>query len=120
MNVWLEKLLQNESRDFWSEVKGDINYSVTNVIDDMHEASHMSNLFIQKYADLYNSVSCYTNDMNELVDNISDKIKYGCNRVNCYCNHNITYQNVIAAVGKIKEHKSDVNYCLNSDHVANG
>ena len=77
----------------------------------MHGASHISNLFSQKYDDLYNSVSYNSNDINELVDNISDKIKYGCSRVNCYCNHNITYQDVVAAVGKMKEHKSDVDYC---------
>ena len=55
--------------------------------------------------------------MNEMVDNIPDK--YDCSKVNCYCNHNITYQNVVADLGKIKEHKSDVNYCLNSYHIVN-
>ena len=52
-------------------------YFLANVIDDMHGASHISNLFSQKYDDLYNSVSYNSNDINELVDNISDKIKYG-------------------------------------------
>ena len=85
----------------------------------MRGASHLSNLFSQKYDDFHNSVSYNSNDVNELVDSISDEIKYVCCTVNCYCNHNITYQDVIVDVGKIKEHKSDMNYCLNSDHIVN-
>ena len=56
-------------------------------------AYHISNLFSQKYDDLYNRVSYNSNDMKEMVDNISDKYD---------CNHNITYQNVVADLGKIK------------------
>ena len=40
--------------------------------------------------------------------------------VNCYCNYKITYQDAVVAVGKIKEHKSHVNYCLDSDHIVHG
>ena len=51
---------------------------------------------------------------------LPDKIKYGCNRGNCYCNHNIAYQDVASDVGKIKDHKFDVNYRLNLAHIVNG
>ena len=65
----------------------------------------------------YNIASHNSDHMNELVENISGKIKHGCSRGDCYYKHKITYQDVRAAVGKIKEHKYDVNDSFNSDHI---
>lgn len=65
------------------------------------------------------TVSFKSDDMKELLDNISDNIKHDCSRGSCYCDNNITYPDVVAAVGKIKEHKSGVNDSFSSDHIVN-
>ena len=52
-------LLDNNSRDLWSEVKrrSASHHNCAAVVDDVQGAENVGNMFSEKYEELYNSVS---------------------------------------------------------------
>ena len=61
-------LLENRSRDFWSEVQRITNKSSqsSNVVDGLSTPQEISNYFASKYHELYTCVSYDNNDMDKL------------------------------------------------------
>ena len=58
-----------------------------------------------------------TNEMDEFVDTMSERIKHECHINNCSSSHFVTSQQVKEAVGKLKSHKTDGSTERNSCHL---
>ena len=117
-----EALIDNQNRDFWSEVKkvcGKSN-AVPTVMDNVQGETEISELFKKKYSDLYNCVSYEKKEMDELLCEVTEKVSKQCGSGECYCNHVISVEDVKCAVNKIKANKSGVNVDMNSNHIIHG
>src|SRR5664279_3682608 len=75
-----DSLLNNSTRDFWSEVKRirSSKSGTSCIVDGQTEAISIARLFADKYRDLYTSVPydvnemhCIQNDVNSLLMNVS-------------------------------------------------
>jgi hypothetical protein len=109
-----DAFLHNDSRNFWSEIKR-IRGSVTNtsrIVDGLPDGNAIARLFATKFRELYNSVSYNSDDMQGIIDDISDKL------TNSQVNENyiVTIHNVKEAVSRLKRHKGDGCSDLTSDH----
>lgn len=115
-------LLNNNNHEFWSEVKRKAckSHNSPNIVDNAQGDSAIGDMFSQKYRDLYNCVSYNENEMDELLQEMSDSVSTQCQSGNCYCDHVITVDDVKDAVGKLKSDKADANEDVRSDHIING
>ena len=106
-------LLQNNSRDFWTEVKKIRASKLTcnGIVDGHSDASEIARIFGDKYRDLYTSVSFNKCDMHEISDFLDSNI-IADNNIDFV----ITPLDVSTAVSHIKHSKNDVDNMLTSDH----
>ena len=119
-----ETLCDNNSRQFWLEVKKIRNKNTlsSQCIDNISGDENIANLFLHKYNQLYNSVHCDDTEMSTLCDeNVNDI------HVHCIANpskhkhsHCITVEQVKFAINKLKPGKSDSTDGLLSDNFKNG
>lgn len=111
-------LLDNRSRDFWSEVKRSKSKQsiVTSELDGVEGAANICGVFKDKYKDLYNSVSFDEEEMHTLTTRVSELSLSSCSAGNCYDDHVITVADVTKAMSKLKSGKSDALEGLFSDH----
>lgn len=112
-NRFADALLQNSSRNFWSEVKKirASKMSCNYIVDGHSDSSDIACIFGDKYRDLYTSVSFNSNDMHEIVDVIDSNIT-----ADESMDFVITPSDVSAAISHMKHCKNDVNNMLTSDH----
>ena len=111
-------LLDNRTRDFWSEVKKSrcTRPGLTDDVDGVKGVDPVCELFKTKYEELYNSVSFKQDEMDDLTNRIDDLVSTSCKTGNCYGNHNVVVDDVIRGVSKLKSGKSDSYEGLFSDH----
>ena len=118
-----ETLCDNNSRQFWFEVKKIRNKNTlsSQCIDNISGDENIANLFLHKYNQLYNSVHYDDTEMSTLCDeNVNDI------HVHCIANpskhkhtHCITVEQVKFAINKLKPGKSDSTDGLLSDNFKN-
>jgi hypothetical protein len=115
MERMAEAIADNRSRDLWKEVKkikGRNNFAPAN-IDGVTSDYDISNTFSEKYRNLYNSVPYDQGKMNDIQHEIN-------NRLNSSHEYNVSVDDVVSAIKRLKLGKSDGEEGLNSDHIING
>ena len=114
-------LLDNRSRDFWSEVKRSKGKqsAVISSVDGVDGAVGVCDVFKEKYDHLYNSVSFDECEMQALMSKVKDMSSSSCAVGICYDDHVITVTDVSKAISKLKVGKSDALEGLYSDHFKN-
>ena len=120
-----QNLGSNKNAKFWKEVKN-VNKSksnckiIPNEIDGV-VGSDICNLFKRNYENLYSDSKMRNFDM--LMRECNLKIMNGCNDwLNDKANnhlHDVTYEHVKAAIGKLKNNKKDEHYLICSDAFKN-
>ena len=118
-----ESVLSNKQRDFWIEVrkiKG-TGIRMSDNIDNVNGPEDISNLFLSKYCDLYNSVSYDKGEMVDLKKSINKIITTGCADGSISdMGHSITVADIINNVKLMKCNKHDGLTGHYSDHIING
>ena len=112
-------LINNRTRDYWSEIKAikGNNRCVPLSMDNEYSDSNIADIFANKYEKLYNSIGFDNNDMDLLKDIIDSKIDNSeLNLSSC----NISVNDVDIAVKSLNKGKSDGASDLTSDHIING
>ena len=112
-----EAVSSNNDRVLWDEVRKmtKTNNNLPNIIDDKTEVEEISNIFVEKYDMLYNTVGYSINDLNKLTNDINTGIENRCT------NHpsTINVQKVKDAISKLKLGKKEENG-LFSNHFIYG
>ena len=112
-NAMAESIINNNSRDLWSEIRKVRNTTktVSTCIDGVTGDINIAELFSNKYNELYNSVRYEQQSLNDLfVDNKYDIQAYCIDDVNndMYNHtHCIDVNQIMSAVHKLKPLKSD-------------
>jgi len=118
-----QSLLENNQRDFWSEIrrlKG-TSHTLPDNIDNVNGAYYISELFLSKYDGLYNSVSYDTFKMNAVKHSLDSMISSQCASGSCTdSEHCITVAQVSENILFIKGSKHDGQTGHYSDHIING
>ena len=116
-----DAILQNNTRSFWSEVRRNIGKgrAVPTVIDQAQTDVEISNIFVEKYKELCTSVPYDTESMNILKKQLSDNVVSKCCNGLFDTSHNITTQDVINAIAKLKPYKVDGKFETYSDNLIN-
>ena len=122
-NELAETFLEPSSQSFWEKVKKikGRKSEPPNIMDDKTDRESIANLFANKYECLYSSVSYDVNEMNELLNDIENRI--GQIRCHIKCNdqaHVVTPADVERAIKKLNRGKHEGKYELYSDHLING
>jgi len=107
----------NDIHNFWSEVKK-IRASKParcRTVDGVSDDNGIAQLFASKYKDLYNSVPYNKSEMMKLIELIDANVINNGYTQDCV----ITAHDVKLAISKLKAHKSDGNFELNTDHFLN-
>lgn len=114
-----EAHVNNNSRDFWCEVKKVKSKSKTipSQIDGINNTKEISNHFARKYKTIYNSVSYNDHDLSQLMDSIHHHISSECQSGTCGSDHNISAQQVSTGIKRLKPGKHDGLYGHFSDHL---
>ncbi len=115
-------LMNNNITRFWQDVKrlrGASNSSPS-VIDGAKGSAAISQIFVEKYKQLYNSVSYNPDEMTPLIDEITEGITTKCCAGKCEQPHVITPGEVNIAIKQLKRGKSDGSTDQTSDHFING
>ena len=79
----------------------------------------ISNLFVDKYEHLYNSVSYNVDEMNYVCTEIENNVNNICKRGLCESSHIISVQDVTCAIGRMKPFKADGIEATSSDILIN-
>jgi len=105
-------LLNNNSRDFWSEVKRirHNNGCFSNCVDSYSTLADIANLFAEKYQELYTSVAYKTEDMESLKNRIGNMVFSAGFNDDC----KVRYEEVVFAICKLKAGKNDGDIGLSS------
>ncbi len=114
MTRMAEAISENRDRDLWSEIckiKGRNNKLPTNV-DGVVGDENISELFCDKYSNLYNSVSYDEKEMTSIYENIMKELDTATP-------YSITAADVLKGVKRLKPSKSDGHEGLTSDHIIN-
>ena len=116
----MAEALRDESvGSFWKKVKELRPKKVyyPSKVDDVADDIGITQVFAQKFNDLYNSVSYDNDDMASLKNDINRAVDEKCL---CNCpqgNHCIIYQECLEAIRKLKNSKSDGCTGILSDHI---
>ena len=121
-NKMAKELLKTHPTEFWNDVKKvkGVKFLYPNNVDGVNGESEISNLFANKWEELYNSVSYNNVDLTVLKHDIDDSVNERCLHNKCSFNHVFTVHNVEIAVKKLKHHKSDGWHAQFSDCIING
>lgn len=108
-----DALVNNHTRNFWSEVKKirASKVSGNGIIDGHSDADEIAQLFCNKYRALYNSVAYDEHDMN----NINEMVDTNIDDDN-FCDFIVSPLDVSVAISNLKHCKTDVDCMLTSDH----
>ncbi|ELU18191.1 hypothetical protein CAPTEDRAFT_188621 [Capitella teleta] len=104
-------LLEQRGRDFWTETqkKTKLTQSCPNVVDGASGGKAISSIFLDRYNELYNSVSYDEEELNVVKMEIDELVGNKCVIGDCYYNHRISTADVVKAVKGLKRGKSDMN-----------
>ena len=115
-----DAILCDDTRSFWNEVRtvsSNKNNTLPNMIDGKLGNENISDVFVDKYKSLYNSVSYDNHDMNNLLLKLNDIIE--CTYEGNMSNH-ITFDDVVNSLPQIKCGKNDGLGLIFSDHFIYG
>jgi hypothetical protein len=109
-----EALNENNSRNFWNEVKkvNDNRIQYPSHVDNINNASDIASLFASKYEALYNSVPSNKTLLNEIYKNLDSDIR----NINIH-DMQISEVHIVKAFQKIKNDKADSEHKLFSNHL---
>ena len=102
-----EAICENRTRDLWYFIKGR-NKFLPSSVDGVVGDDEIAQLFSYKYNHLYNSVSYDVDEMNSIGADIKEHV------------YNISVEDIIEGVQRLKLGKSDGEEGLNSDHIIHG
>ena len=118
-----EAISENNDRTLWNEVKKmtKTNNRLPNIMDGKTGPVDITNIFTNKYENLYNTVGYSSQDYNRLSAEINSRIKNECkvNPYNKYHSHTITMNDVVNAIDDLKQGKKEENG-LYSNHFKHG
>ena len=111
-----ETIMQNRTRDFWSEVRRIKNCraGVGGIVDGLSDSADIANMFANKYADLYSSVPYDCAAMTGIKSEINAAVTTFTN--DCV----VGYCDVAEAVSFLKPNKNDGHAGLSTNHVIHG
>ncbi len=114
-----ESLMNNASRNFWSEVKKvrGSNKSMPNQIDGAIDPSEIANTFADKYKTIFNSVTYDNTDMHNLIKQLDDIMQ---SQHPCSCNHATTVDNIKQGIKHLRKGKHDGYMGHHTDHLIHG
>ena len=100
-----ECLLDNNISEFWQKVsKIKCNKTVMpSCIDNVSNGSHISDLFLEKYKKLYNSVPYCTEKLSRLKEQMENNVLKSCAAATCYSTYSVNVSEVINAVKQLKK-----------------
>ena len=115
-------LSRNNTQNFWDAVKKVTKTKILfpNNVDSCCSEEALSNLFVNKYRSLYNSVSYNVNECNKLKTKINDNIKELGAKNKCGGLHKFTVANVKNAISDMKRNKIDSDGEYYSNHFIYG
>jgi len=110
-------LSENNSRDFWLEIKciKQNRSAVSGVVDGLCDSSDIANLFASKFQDLYTQVSYDCNDMQNIRDELDELVLNGSPLLRSLISPNETS----CAINSLKRGKSEGSSSLSTDHFIN-
>ena len=100
-------MLSNNTRDFWA--------GISSTIDGASDSQSISEIFVNKYRELYTCVCDSVDDLKSIRDEINDKICQEASSDDLFFNG----LGIRAAARRLKPHKNDVCAGLASDHFIN-
>ena len=114
-----ESMAHQSTNHFWQSVKQvkTGKTALPSCIDDSYGHENISNLFLEKYKNLYNSVSYNINEMELFKSNVELEINKTCQQGNCYSNHSVTVNEIVSAIKQLKYGKSDGRLGHCTDHL---
>jgi len=109
-----ESMLNNKSRNFWSEIKHIRSHSASSskTVDCISDSSSISKLFADKYRELYTCVSYNESDMQHIIQDVNNMVTEE-NSSGCF---RFRVCDIRTAVGYLKPQKRDGCIDLSSDH----
>ncbi len=121
-NSMAASLANRSYKSFWSTVKkrSRVKTSLPSSIDAANGAKSIAELFADKYCALYNSVPYDVCNMCNISDEIEHLVQSKCAKGKCFMNHEVSLNDVIKCVNKLKTNKSDGNEGLSSNHIIHG
>ena len=116
MEKMAEAISRNSSRDLWKEVKSmkGANSCVASSIDGLSCSKEIADMFLNKYNDLYNSVSYDSDEMCLLKQKVDNLVTDNCKL------YTITVDDVVKAIKQLKSGKSGGCEGIFADHIING
>ena len=114
-----EAVANNNDRELWKEVKimSSTSNKLPNAMDGSTDIEDISNIFGEKYKNLYNSVGFQTEELQRLINNTEQHIDSKYSRNNQL--PSITVKEVKDAINSLKSGKKEEN-CLYTDHFKIG
>ena len=114
MEKMAQAISENRTRDLWKEVKKikGRNNTAPCSVDGCVDDAEIVDIFSEKYMNLYNSVPYNVSDMNEIHEDIINRIQQDKNGV-----YTVSVEEVCTAVKQLKHGKSDGEEGLQSDHI---
>ena len=112
-----ESILNNNSRNFWSEIKRIRTHKsgTSRIVDGQMESVCIAKLFATKYRDLYTSVPYDVNEMQCIQNDVKALLVGSSSFTDCiFTLHDLKY-----AVSRLSAHKNDGSTGLTSDHIIN-
>ena len=109
-----------DKRNLWTEItklRGKT-CNLPSSIDREHGERAITELFANKYENLYKSVPYDKDDMCKLKQQIDDSIR--CHDIHMCQSHNVNVQDVIGMTSLLKSHKHDGNKGHYTNHITNG
>ena len=115
-------ILNNNSRNFWTEVKKvrKVNNIVPTQIEGKSDPADIANAFANQYKTVYNSVSYRKEDMATLLAKIEESIHSSCVTGNCSFAHKISINDVKNNLKHLNCGKHDGYLGHYTDHLING
>jgi hypothetical protein len=111
-----------DTKSFWNGVKklSCKGQSLPSTVDCATGSSPISDLFANKFNDIYTSVSYDNNDMSRVMEDIDVKVTDCCSKDKCHFNHCIDHTMISEAIKHLKKGKVDGDMCLYTDHLIHG
>ena len=109
-----DSIVGNRSRDFWLEVKK-MNGKVgrcAGTVEGLSDARDIANMFASKYENIYNSVPYDQNDMNDIQNELTSRIK-----MQNSLDNSIEKDDVAEAIRELKYNKNDGDKRLSTNHL---
>ena len=121
-NNLAKNLSEGDTNNFWKAIKNITKGRTVlpNCIDNCNTDVTISNLFANKYNQLYNSVSYKAEECLELMSDINANVRDRCLGNNCSGQHQFSVEDVAKSISDLKCNKIDTDGVHNSNHFILG